>query len=73
MSQYLLYHNRVQYNIPNTILPNDDHEAIEVIKNIVKNQLHHIWKPEDRYVLASDIGDYFIYDNGFVYRMADSG
>ena len=73
MSQYSLYHNRVQYTVPCSTIPTDDHEAIEVVKNIVKNHLHHIWKPEDRYVLVSKQGDHFIYDNGFVYRMADSG
>ena len=73
MSQYSLYHNYVQYIVPCTTIPNEDHDAIELIKNIVTNHLHHLWKPEDRYVLVSNIGDHFIYDNGVTYRMADSG
>lgn len=73
MSQYLLYHNYVQYIIPCTAIPTDDDQAIELIKDIVNNYLHRIWKPDERYVLVSDIGDHFIYDNGIMYRMADSG
>ena len=73
MSQYSLYHNHVHYTVPCNAIPNDDREAIELIKNIVINYLYRVWNPEERYVLVSDIGDHFIYDNGVTYRMADSG
>jgi hypothetical protein len=73
MSQYSLYHNRVKYTVPCTGIPNEDHDAIELIKTIVNNYLHRSWKVEERYVLVSDMGDHFIYDNGVTYRMADSG
>jgi hypothetical protein len=73
MSQYSLYHNHVKYTVPCTAIPNEDHDAIELIKNIVHNYLHRVWNPEERYVLVSDTGDHFIYDNGTTYRMADSG
>jgi len=73
MSQYSLYHNHVQYTVPCTAIPTDDAQAIELIKNIVINHLHRMWNVEDRYVLVSDMGDHFIYDNGTTYHMADSG
>jgi hypothetical protein len=73
MSQYLLYHNHVRYTVPCTTIPNEDYQAIELIKHMVSNHLHRIWNPEERYVLVSDYGDHFIYDNGFTYRMTDSG
>jgi hypothetical protein len=73
MGQYSLYHNYVHYTVPCTVIPNEDHDAIELIKDMVQHYLYRIWKPEDRYVLVSDKGDHFIYDNGTTYRMADSG
>jgi len=73
MSQYSLYHNHVHYTVPCTSIPTEDHDAIELIKDIVNNYLHRIWKPDERYVLVSNMGDHFIYDNGTTYRMADSG
>ena len=73
MSQYSLYHNHVHFTVPCKSIPNEDKDVVELLKDIVSNHLHRIWKPEDRYVLVSDIGDHFIYDNGATYRMADSG
>ena len=73
MSQYSLYYHNVKYIVPCTVIPNEDHEAIELIKNMVNIHLHHKWNVEERYVLVSDMGDHFIYDNGVTYRMADSG
>jgi hypothetical protein len=73
MSKYSLYHNYVHYTVPCTFIPHEDNQAVELVKDIVINHLHRIWKPEDRYVLMSDRGDHFIYDNGQVYHMADSG
>jgi hypothetical protein len=73
MSQYSLYHNNVKYTVLCTGIPNEDHEAIELIKTIVNNYLHGMWRVEERYVLVSDTGDHFVYDNGVTYRMADSG
>ena len=73
MSQYSLYHNHVKYTVPCTAIPTDDDQAVELIKNIVINHLYRVWNPEERYVLVSDTGDHFIYDNGTTYRMADSG
>ena len=73
MSQYSLYYHNVKYIVPCTGIPNEDYEAIELIKNMVNIHLHHKWNVEERYVLVSDMGDHFIYDNGVTYRMADSG
>jgi len=73
MSQYSLYHNHVHFTVPCKSIPTEDHDAIELIKDIVNNYLHCMWKVEDRYVLVSNMGDHFIYDNGTTYRMADSG
>jgi hypothetical protein len=73
MSQYSLYHNYVHYTVPCSFIPVEDKDVIQLIRNIVKEHLHHIWKPEDRYVMMNDQGESIVYDNGHVYHMADSG
>lgn len=73
MSEYSLYHNYVHYTVPCTFIPHEDKDALQLLKNLVSNHLHRIWKPEERYVLLNEQGESLVYDNGHMYRMADSG
>jgi hypothetical protein len=73
MSQYSLYHNHIRLSVPCTTLPEEDRDILLVLQRLIKEYTSQEWKPDDRYVLMTPEGDCIVYDNGFIYRMADSG